>query len=150
MNSGILNIKDEGVAQQLFLFIFHWKHLDPSIHLFICPLLPFPLHPLLKSVILWTFHWSVCGFFFASPLFNVTFEVTHHLTLPLHLCLFLSFLLQIYRELFIQPWCLKASYALQLNTCSIKRNSWVCILYVHIGASQQRIHLAWTQHKSFV
>lgn len=23
MNSGILNIKDEGVAQQLFLFIFH-------------------------------------------------------------------------------------------------------------------------------
>lgn len=23
MNNGVLNIKDEGVAQQLFLFIFH-------------------------------------------------------------------------------------------------------------------------------
>lgn len=46
MNNGVLNIKDEGVAQQLFLFIFHWKHLDTFIHLFICPLLlPFRLHP---------------------------------------------------------------------------------------------------------
>lgn len=37
MNNDVLNIKDEGVAQQLFLFIFHWKHLDTSIHLFMGP-----------------------------------------------------------------------------------------------------------------
>lgn len=48
MNNSVLNIKDEGIAQQLFLFIFHWKHLDSPIHLFICftpssvsPSLPF-------------------------------------------------------------------------------------------------------------
>lgn len=36
MKNGILNIKDEGIAQQLFLLIFYWKHLDSFIHLFMC------------------------------------------------------------------------------------------------------------------
>lgn len=43
MNNGVLNIKDEGVAQQLFLFIFQWKHLDnihPSFLHSISPLSP--------------------------------------------------------------------------------------------------------------
>lgn len=33
----LLNIKDEGVPQQLFLFISQWKHLHTYIHLLICP-----------------------------------------------------------------------------------------------------------------
>lgn len=73
MNNDVLNIKDEIVAQQLFLFIFHWKHLDTSIHLFIGPT-PSSFSPSLSlSVILCTFYSLSLGN--VSSLFSFTVVV---------------------------------------------------------------------------
>lgn len=72
MNNGVSNIKDEGVAQQLFLFIFHWKHLDTSIHLLICPLLPpFLLHSSVKCHLCTFNSLSLCNFFWLSFIYSL-------------------------------------------------------------------------------
>lgn len=49
MNSGILNIKDDRVPQQLLLFIFLWKHLDTHIHLYSCHTPSFSPSPSVSS-----------------------------------------------------------------------------------------------------
>lgn len=49
MNSGILNIKDDRVPQQLLLFIFLRKHLDTHIHLYSCHTPSFSPSPSVSS-----------------------------------------------------------------------------------------------------
>lgn len=101
MNNGVLNIKDEGVAQQLFLFIFHWKHLDTSIHLFICPTPSVSPSPSFKSVNLCTLH-SLCLCNFSSLLSLFKFycwgySPPHSLCLLLPLCFTFNFTVFVFK-----------------------------------------------------